>query len=148
MSRPGRGALLLGALAMLTMTLAACSPSEVEVNPALTVARLDEIPPGGALRNNNFRLFLVDTADEGVIALSDRDPFLGCRIVYLADQSEDDRESMATHEDAEFFDPCHGSEYDINGGYLSGPSEESMRRISIKVIGRFVVMDANPAQET
>lgn len=140
MSRPA-SRLFAAALA-----LASCSPSTPQVaDPGLAIAPLAEVQPGTALYSVTHQLYLVDTPEEGLIALSQRDPFRGCKVQYI---EEGERiEGLTMEPEARFVDPCHGGEYDIAGRRISGPSEENLRRIPIEVIAGVVYIDPNPARD-
>ncbi len=143
MSRSVERLVLAATLALAASACAAAYPAEV--NPALAIARLDEVPRDGALYSVSHELYVVDSTDAGLIALSQRDPHRGCRIAYLdADETID---FMTMEPEARFYDPCHGSQYDITGHYLTGPSREDLRRVAIEVVAGFVVIDPAPSRD-
>lgn len=114
--------------------------TDIPGDPTLYVARLDEVPSNGALYSPTHHLFVADSPAEGLVALVAADPYRGCRIGYIAD---DDARRLASHEATRFIDPCHGSEYDISGKHLAGPSPRSMDRLPIEVIADRVYLVAD-----
>lgn len=133
---------------LIAVSIAAgCSTTtpEESINPALFVAFLSEIPEDGALFDARHDLYVVDSPDDGLIALRDTDPFRGCRIAHLAKKEHRIDNVLVNFEATRFVDPCHGSEYDGNGLWLGGPSPRSMDRMPIEVIGDAIVLDATGA---
>ena len=123
---------------------AGCStagPDET-INPSLFIAFFSEIPEGGALYDSRHGLYVVDSPDDGLIALVENDPFRGCRIAHLAKEEHRIDNGLVNFDETRFVDPCHGSEYDGNGRYLGGPSPRSMDRMPIEIIGDAIVIDA------
>lgn len=85
----------------------------------LPVANLPEI--GSAPENNpKIKLWLSNT-NEGVMALYKVCPHLGCLFAW---------------NDAEFkfICPCHGSQYENDGDYISGPAPRSLDRFAIRIL--------------
>ncbi len=139
----GRIRLLLSFLAAASL-LTGCStttPDET-INPSLFVAFLADIPEGGALFDARHDIYVLESPDDGLIALVDRDPFRGCRISHIAKEEHRIDNALINFDATRFVDPCHGSEYDGNGRYLGGPSPRSMDRMPLDVIGDAIVIDA------
>lgn len=130
------------AVAVLTLATAGCSgsPDEAAPHPSLAIANLNEVPnDGAALYSISYELYLTDSAGDGLVAVSEKDPFRGCRIQSV--EPGDDANGLATQPGTRFVDPCHGSQYDVAGRYLSGPSNQDLRRIPIEVVGGTVFID-------
>jgi nitrite reductase/ring-hydroxylating ferredoxin subunit len=132
----------LVAAAILAGGCTTAAPDET-VDPALFVAFLAEIPEGGAVFDVRRHMYVVDSPDDGLIALLDRDPFRGCRIAHIPKVEHRIDNPLIHFEATRFVDPCHGSEYDGNGRYLAGPSPRSMDRIPIEVVGDAIVLDGD-----
>ena len=73
-------------------------------------------------------VFLVHDSTAGWLTLYQRDPYRGCRIVWI---------QVARR----FVDPCHGSEYTQLGAYLRGPAPRGLDRFAVwvKPTGEVVV---------
>lgn len=78
------------------------------------------------------RLFVVSHPEHGLLALAQRSPFRGCRMV------------VATAADARgyghtppgdfvlgFLDPCHGGLFALDGTHLAGPGSRSLDRFPV-----------------
>jgi hypothetical protein len=65
-------------------------------------------------------VYLVRPSTTDVLALSQRDPRNGCRLVW----------EPATRV---FIDPCHGSTYTLTGEYVRGPSMRGLDRFPVQV---------------
>jgi len=128
---------------VLSVIAAACVQSDPDpVDPGLAIARIDEVVLGGAIYSVTHELYLVDSPADGLIAISQRDPFLGCRVQYL--DAGQEIEGLTSEEETRFVDPCHGSQYDLEGRYLAGPSEENLRRIPVEVVAGVAYIDPGP----
>ncbi len=107
---------------------------------ALALARLAELPEGAVVFNGTHRVYVVNSPAEGLLGLADIDPFRGCRIAHLGKPEFRADNPLVSFDDTRFVDPCHGSEYDISGLYLGGPSPRSMDRVAVDVVGDWVVL--------
>lgn len=67
----------------------------------------------------NQGIYLVESK-EGLIALSDRCPHLGCRLTYCQQASR-------------FQCPCHGSQFSPQGRWLAGPARKNMSVLELHV---------------
>lgn len=141
MSRP----LLYVATIALAALATACHTDPIEVNVGLAIANIDEVPEDGVFYSVEHDLYLADAGDQGLVALSRRDPFLGCTVGVVAD---DDDLGIELQPDTRFFDPCHGGQYDIGGRYLAGPGEEDLMRFPIEVVGDVVYLDPDSPRGT
>ena len=63
-------------------------------------------------------IFLVHDPKAGFLAIYNRDPFRGCRIVWMGITRR-------------FVDPCHGSEYTQVGEHLRGPAPRDLDRFTV-----------------
>jgi nitrite reductase/ring-hydroxylating ferredoxin subunit len=84
--------------------------------PAETVARVRtgaplHVPEAGAWLWRN-------TPDSEVMAVDDRCSHLGCRVIWNTERRL-------------FECPCHGSQFDREGGLLRGPASRSMSRLTV-----------------
>lgn len=107
--------------------------------PGLAIVRYAEVPEGGAIYSTSHHAYVADSPEAGLVAFSARDPGNGCRLAHV--DSNDGSLGIELAADTRFFDPCHGSQYDLTGRYLAGPSETDMTRIDIEVYGEVVYID-------
>lgn len=129
----------VSALLLLTIAVSGCTADPVEApDPGLAVAPLNEVESDSALYNPTFRLWLTNSDEFGLIAVSERDPHLGCRVSFVDDRSIDF--GVELESDTRFLDPCHGSQYDMAGRYLAGPSEADLTRIDVAVFNGVVYL--------
>ncbi len=82
-------------------------------------------PPAPATRLPPARvcdipIFIVNLEEEGLVALYNRDPHLGCRLTWVEG-------------DMRFDNPCHGEAYSESGQWLTGPSPRDLDRFGIEV---------------
>lgn len=127
---------------LLAISCAACtlgSPPPT-ADPARRLARLAELPQGAVVFNETHRVYVVNSFADGLLGLLDVDPFRGCRIAYLENPEFRAGNPLVSFEETRFVDPCHGSEYDLSGRYLGGPSPRSMDRAAVEVVGDWVVL--------
>ncbi len=90
------------------------------------------LPQRGSSPENfpKVRLWLSNT-EEGLLALYKVCPHLGC--IYAWNDQE-----------FKFICPCHGSQYENDGDYISGPAPRSLDRFSIRIEDE----EGNPLAET
>jgi nitrite reductase/ring-hydroxylating ferredoxin subunit len=79
------------------------------------------------------RLYLVRTGTE-FVALSQKSPFRGCRLVTRGD-------AAFFGPEATFADPCHGSTFQLDGSKLSGPGDRGMYRYRVETAGGRIIAD-------
>lgn len=72
----------------------------------------------------------VTNGAEGPLVLNARDPYRGCVVAWVAAEQH-------------FVDPCYGSRYAADGGYLSGPSPRSLDRFAAQLNGDTVELNLN-----
>lgn len=87
----------------------------------------DKIPKEGVRKvdikideERNFKVFIIRTNQDSIIALSPICSHLGC-FVYFDKNSN------------EFICPCHGGRYDPEGKVLAGPPKEPLQKLPIKI---------------
>ncbi len=66
--------------------------------------------------------FYMVRDDDGMLALYKVCPHLGCLVPWVRDENR-------------FICPCHGSQYERDGTYISGPAPRGLDRFVIQVIG-------------
>jgi hypothetical protein len=93
------------------------SPAHLVMYLRTTLTRILPIPIG---RVAPVPIFLVHDPKVGLLALYNRDPFRGCRAVWMGITRR-------------FVDPCHGSEYTQTGKHLRGPAPRDLDRFTIVV---------------
>ena len=125
-----------------TLVAGACGGNSAEVPPpGLAIVRYAEVPEDGAIYSTTHHAYVADSLEAGLVAFSARDPGNGCRLGLV--ESDDASLGLELAVGTRFFDPCHGSQYDLTGRYLAGPSETDMTRIPIEVYGEVVYVDTN-----
>lgn len=80
-------------------------------------------------------LFIVNHPDRGLLALSQRGPFLGCRVQVAAEADA----RQYGHEPPEgfvlgFIDVCHGGLCDLDGTHLAGPGSRNLDRFPVSYL--------------
>lgn len=95
---------------------------EGEFGGLFTFGPISDIPERGAspLNSPKVKLWLTHT-DEGLVALYKVCPHLGC-LYGWSDQDE------------KFICPCHGSQYEQNGDWISGPAPRSLDRFALRIL--------------
>lgn len=129
----------LASLGLLTIQIAGISVylslprfGRGEFGGIITVGPLSELPDTDSppLNNPEGKFWLVRT-EQGLITLYKVCPHLDCLVLW------DDQEGR-------FVCPCHGSQFDRNGAYLSGPAPRNMDRFVVQ----FVAADGSILVET
>ncbi len=81
------------------------------------------------------RLFIVNHPDSGLIALLQRSPFLGCRIVEMtAEEVRDFGGTLPAGFERGFSDPCHGGLYTLDGRQVDGPGERDLDQFAVRYL--------------
>jgi cytochrome b6-f complex iron-sulfur subunit len=104
---------LSGLFRFLSFETEAGAPTTFDLGPA------ENYPPGSRTYISKAQAFVLHTTD-GYTALSAICPHLGCSV-------------SAGNE--EFDCPCHGSRFDLDGAYKQGPANDSLRKLSVNVMG-------------
>ena len=84
-------------------------------------------------------IFLVNDAEEGLLALYAADPHLGCRVGLASELTPEPGVSRPAN--AVFFNPCHGEQYDVLGRYITGPAPRGLDRFGVVIAGSDVIVD-------
>jgi Rieske Fe-S protein len=91
-------------------------------------------PPSSAAARTSTGLFVNDP-DEGILALSQRSPFLGCRVhPATAAQAEELGYDFPPGFAGGFLDPCHGGIFGLNGAHLAGPGVRGLDRFPVRYL--------------
>jgi hypothetical protein len=92
-----------------------------------------EAPPGRAVPTT--RLFVVNDPEIGLLALLERSPWLGCRVVEVtrAQAIEFGHRVPAVFEGG-FLDPCHGGLFSLDGQHLAGPGQRGLDRFPLRYL--------------
>lgn len=116
-----------------TVALAACGPSTpeqvtVEGGPAGAVARVDDVPVGGAVsaRLDETNLIVAQPEAGVFVAHSARCPHEGCRVA---------------PDGGELRCPCHGSTFELDGTLVRGPATTGLTPVTVRVDGEFLVAE-------
>jgi len=128
------GTMLLG---VVTTMLTIVYPSGVSgFGSSVFIGSIDQLPPGGRLRNLDAKVWLVrfnaeqarhnPGAQEGaILAIYHKCVHLGCTVPYRADFSREDPRNGETYA-GWFVCPCHGSTYSDAGVRVFGPAPRSL----------------------
>ena len=82
----------------------------------------------GAAKGVQSYSAVVEGYDQGIVALYQKCPHLGCRVPWC--------------KTSQWFEcPCHGSQYNQNGEKKAGPAPRGMDRFAVSVDGATVVVD-------
>ena len=93
------------------------SAEQAESRPRrVSVGRWDDFPGGTVTEKHG--LYLIRD-DEGLFAFKGECPHLGCRFRWIEDQNI-------------FQCPCHGSQFESDGSYISGPARKPLDRIALQ----------------
>jgi cytochrome b6-f complex iron-sulfur subunit len=118
----------LASLGFLTLSLSGLTLifsfprfKEGEFGGILSFGPVGNLPAPGSAPENfpKVKLWLSNT-EEGVLALYKVCPHLGC--LYSWNDQE-----------FKFICPCHGSQYENDGDYISGPAPRSLDRFAIRI---------------
>lgn len=95
---------------------------EGEFGGSVTIGKVSDLPPVGSDPANypKVKLWLTNT-DEGVSALYKVCTHLGCLYNWNAQEGK-------------FICPCHGSQFEADGGYIQGPAPRSLDRFVVQAI--------------
>ena len=121
---------IIGALLSVVGTLAVVAvfvwPTGSKVDRAgwVTVGNADDIPLWQPVFNAEHRFWLVKLGDQTFLALSRRDPHLGCSIPWNPDFELMGRKGW-------FRNPCHDETYNLNGECVFGPCIRGMDRFPV-----------------
>lgn len=103
--------------------------------------------PGGREYSKSL-LFVVNDSEGGLVALSLRSPWMGCRVVVVtrAMAIEFGHEVPAGF-DRGFLDPCHSGLFSLEGQHLAGPGHRGLLRFPVGYLpDGSVVVDLTRAQ--
>jgi menaquinol-cytochrome c reductase iron-sulfur subunit len=96
------------------------STSKVELGtPTLFKARIER-QAGWIVNEEEKSVYVLTDDGRSYVAMSNICTHLGCRVRWIADQSE-------------FFCPCHNAVYDREGNVVSGPPPRPLDRFQVKV---------------
>ena len=126
---------LLALLAAAGVAIAAnfAWPWTVYEDPLFYAGRTEQFPPGTVTSvaavsgvDGNPGFHIVRLEDGELLALLDKDPHLGCAVLYRPDFVFGDRAGW-------FRNPCHGETYDMAGQRVFGPSPRGLDRLAVEV---------------
>jgi nitrite reductase/ring-hydroxylating ferredoxin subunit len=133
--------LLLAAIfaaAVLVMT-AIVWPEGVQapVSPWVSLTQVDELPTNEPVKFSDQKLYLVKLEDGEILALSQKDPHLGCSVPFRPEFEFMERRGW-------FRTPCHGETYDLRGVCYVGPCRRGLDRYEVLVVdGKLQVNTGN-----
>lgn len=112
------------------------TPLEVAVKLTRSVPRVSDTAESDVV---DVPIFLVNDAQEGLLALYAADPHLGCRVGLASDLAPEAGVSPAAN--VVFFNPCHGEQYDVLGRHITGPAPRGLDRFGVVIAGSDVIVD-------
>lgn len=88
------------------------------------------------------RAWVVHVEEGKFIALSWRDPYLGCTVPWLRDLVFTD---PATGQETRgwFRNPCHAQTYNLKGECVGGPCVRGLDRYEVRIDGGHVLIDTS-----
>lgn len=103
---------------------------------------IDDLAPGELRWFEQHLLFLVRTETE-FLALSQRSPHRGCRLTTVDELvvAEPDLDVTFFGPDVVFHDGCHGSNFQLDGSKVGGPSGRDMYRYRVDTFTGRVIVD-------
>ncbi len=91
---------------------------------------LDELPSGREF--SETRLFVVSDSEGSLVALSQRSPWMGCRVgVVTRAEAIEFSYVLPTGVERSFLDRCHGSLFSLDGQHLAGPGNRGLNRFPL-----------------
>ena len=135
-------ALILVGIGALVAALVFAWPQDVSAPSHFDVGPVDSFSIGSVTTVEEGAFHLVRLDDETFVALSWRDPHLGCTVPWKADFVWPD---PATGQDKRgwFRNPCHGETYDITGRRVFGPSPRDLDRYLVSIVGDRVFVNTD-----
>lgn len=96
------------------------------------------------------RLFVVHHPETGLVAVSQRSPWLGCRVVEVTTEAvRDFGQTPPAGFERGFLDPCHGGLFSLDGRHLAGPGERSLDQFPIRYLpDGTIVVDVTNLERT
>jgi Rieske Fe-S protein len=92
-----------------------------------------EVAPGRAV--STTRLFVVNDPGAGLLALVERSPWLGCRVVEVTRaQAIEFGHRVPAGFERGFLDPCHGGLFSLDGQHLAGPGQRGLDRFPLRYL--------------
>ena len=134
--------LVVAGLGALAAALVFAWPQDVSGPSRFEVGPVDAFSVGSVTTVEEGTFHLVRLNDEIFVALSWRDPHLGCTVPWKADFVFPD---PATGQDKRgwFRNPCHGETYDITGRRVFGPSPRDLDRYLVSIVGDRVFVNTD-----
>lgn len=107
---------------------------------------LAQLPTGR--KYSDTRLFVVSDAEGRVVALSQRSPWMGCRVVVVTrGKATELGHEVPAGFDSGFLDPCHSGLWSLAGQHLAGPGLRGLTRFPVSYLpDGSVVVDLTGAQ--
>jgi hypothetical protein len=91
---------------------------------------LDELPSGREF--SETRLFVVGDSEGRLVALSQRSPWMGCRVgVVTRAKAIEFGYVLPAGVERSFLDGCHGSLFSLDGLHLAGPGLRGLNRFPV-----------------
>jgi cytochrome b6-f complex iron-sulfur subunit len=101
---------------------------EGKFGDVVTAGEVEKFPNNSVTEFEDANFFLVRADDGGFLAVYRRCPHLGCTVQW---QSEEER----------FLCPCHASNFDQFGNFLSQPVPRALDRFEIQIKDNLVLVD-------
>ncbi len=100
------------------------------------VGQVEDFAPGSVTTFQEAEFHLVRLPDGEFLALSSKDPHLGCTVPWKP-------EFQTMGQKGWFRNPCHGETYDLAGRHIFGPGPRGLDRFPVTVVGGAVRVNVN-----
>ncbi len=124
-------------LAVLIASFAWPAGSHVDApHQWIDAGAVDEFEVNEPVKNVDGKFYVVRLESGEFLALYERDPHLGCTVLWAAHFEFQGRVGW-------FRNPCHSETYDVEGNAVFGPQPRGMDRFHVEISGDRVRVDTN-----
>ena len=134
--------MVLVGLGALAAVLLFTWPQDVSGPTRFDVGPVDSFSVESVTTFEEGAFHLVRLDDETFVALSWRDPHLGCMVPWRADFVWPDP-TTGRSKQGWFRNPCHGETYDIAGRRVFGPAPRDLDRYVVSIVGDRVFVNTD-----
>lgn len=122
---------LVGILAFAAVALVTATPQNVSHETFgphwITTVRANDLAPNEPMHNTEGRFWLVKLNGGTILALSHKDPRLGCTVPWRPDFTFMGMKGW-------FRNPCHSQTYDLTGACYDGPCIRGLDRYETRIV--------------
>ena len=134
--------MVLVGLGALAAVLLFTWPQDVSGHARFDVGSVDSFSVESVTTVEDGEFHLVRLDDETFVALSWRDPHLGCMVPWKPDFVWPDP-TTGRSKQGWFRNPCHGETYDIAGRRVFGPAPRDLDRYVVSIVGDRVFVNTD-----